>query len=256
MKWRWTLLALTLLPLLPALAPAGIFFSKKPKPEPAQHVPELLAQVKGDGDENRRAAAAEELRQYDAGQFAEIIPVLIDVLLHDPKPGVRAEAAQSLGRLRPLNQQAGWALEQAVNNDASMRVRLQARSSLLHYYMAGYHGGKKEETPANEPPNPPGTPPAVKTTGPTPQGSPAVRTMPGPVPVQSGKMPPVITTTPPQPGVPVPQPRITTIMPQTPPPPLADPPPGANLKPVPVQTPTLQPAPSSGSGQGPDLGPP
>src|SRR5262249_46173439 len=150
-----------------------------PKADPAQRLPELLMQLKSDGDENRRAAAAEELRQYDAGQSPEMIGVLIDALLHDPKPGVRAEAAQTLGRLRPLNQQAGWALEQAVNNDASMRVRLQARSSLLHYYMAGYHGGKKEESPTNEPPNPPGTPPAVKTTGPTPQGSPAGRPMPG-----------------------------------------------------------------------------
>jgi hypothetical protein len=126
---------------------AGIIFGKKAKraPTPAERVPELLALVKTDGDENKRAAAAQELRQYDPGQFPMIVPVLVDVLLTDKKPGVRAEAAQSLGKIRPISQQAGLALEQALTGDASMRVRLQARSSLLQYHWSGYHGTKKDE---------------------------------------------------------------------------------------------------------------
>src|SRR5579875_2885345 len=143
--------ALWLVPLvvLPALAGpghAGIFFGKKNKKvTPAERVPELLAQVKSDGDESKRAAAAQELRQYDPGQFPMIVPVLIDVLLTDSKPVVRAEAAQSLGKIRPISQQAGMALEQALNNDASMRVRLQARSSLLQYHWSGYRSVRKDE---------------------------------------------------------------------------------------------------------------
>src|SRR4029077_19657794 len=119
-----------------------------------------------DGDEDKRCAAAEELRQYDAEKFPEIIPILVDVLLHDSKASVRAEAAQSLGKLRPINQQAGGALEEAVAHDAAMRVRLQARSSLLLYYMAGYRAGKKEEIPAvtgnnKEPPLTGSVPPVI-----------------------------------------------------------------------------------------------
>ena len=143
--------ALWLVPLmfLPALADpsyAGILFGKKnKKPTPAERVPELLAQVKSDGDESKRAAAAQELRQYDPAQFPMIVPVLADVLLTDSKPVVRAEAAQSLGKIRPISQQAGQALEQALNNDASMRVRLQARSSLLQYHWSGYRSARKDD---------------------------------------------------------------------------------------------------------------
>src|SRR5262245_58528340 len=122
------LVPLVLLPNLAGPTYAGIFFGKKnKKPSPAERVPELLAQVKTDGDESKRTAAAQELRQYDPGQFPMIVPVLIDVLHNDSKPGVRAEAAQSLGKMRPISQQAGMALDQALANDSSMRVRLQAR---------------------------------------------------------------------------------------------------------------------------------
>src|SRR5262249_24186660 len=121
-------------------AGAGIIFGRKGKkpPTPAERVPELIVTVKTDRDENKRAKAAEELRQYDPAAFKDIVPVLIDVLLNDKKPAVRAEAAQSLGKLRPVSQQAGMALEQALAKGPSMRVRLQARSSLLQYHWAGY----------------------------------------------------------------------------------------------------------------------
>src|SRR4051794_31759333 len=140
------------LPVRPASA--GVFFGKKNKPTPAEHVPELIKTLKADGDEHKRASAAEELRQYDAAQFPDMVPSLIDALLGDTKPGVRAEAAQSLGKLRPVTAAAGAALEQALAKDSSMRVRLQARSSLLQYRWAGYAPKGKEEPPSQsrEPP--------------------------------------------------------------------------------------------------------
>jgi hypothetical protein len=140
------LVPLVLVPAVVGPSYAGIFFGKKnKKPTPAERVPELLSQVKTDGDESKRTAAAQELRQYDPGQFPMIVPVLVDVLSTDSKPGVRAEAAQSLGKMRPISQQAGMALEQALANDASMRVRLQARSSLLQYHWSGYRSVRKDE---------------------------------------------------------------------------------------------------------------
>jgi hypothetical protein len=155
------LLVSVLLAVLPVAAHAGILFGKKPaKPSPNERVPELLMIVKTDGDEHKRVNAAEELRQYDPKQFPDIVPILIDVLLHDPKPSVRAEAAQSLSKLRPVSQQVGWALEQAVSKDPSMRVRLQARSALLQYHWAGYHAGK--EPPLIQTQEPPLAPPAGK----------------------------------------------------------------------------------------------
>ena len=143
MKCRLFLL-LVLLPTLAAPASAGVFFGKKKKqPNPNDRVPELLVTVKTDGDENKRARAAEELRQFDAATHPEVVPILIDVLLNDKKPAVRAEAAQSLGKLRPVSQEAGQALEQALAKDPSMRVRLQARSALLQYHWSGYRSASR-----------------------------------------------------------------------------------------------------------------
>jgi hypothetical protein len=144
----WTLLLVPLvsIPLLGQPVSAGILFGKKSKkPIPNDRVPELLAIVKTDGDEAKRTAAAEELRNYDPTAYPMIIPTLVDVLLSDQKPNVRAEAAQSLGKLRPVTQQAGMALEKAMSSDSSMRVRLQARSALLQYHWSGYQSAKKDE---------------------------------------------------------------------------------------------------------------
>jgi HEAT repeats len=250
MKWYRTLLVLALLAAVPALAPAGFLFGKKPaKPDPATRVPELLNAVKNDGDENKRVEAIEELRQFDPNAFPDMIPVLTEVLLHDAKPAVRAEAAQTLGKLRPINQQAGWALEQALAKDASMRVRLQARSALMIYHMNGYHGGKPGETPAVQSKEPPLASPAPPAAAPA---APVVKTAPAP--------------TAPPPSPPVTPARVAPTRVETPPPPLAPPltdgsvpqrmPAGPPKPPlVPTEPPALQPAPAS-SGDGPPLSPP
>jgi hypothetical protein len=151
MFWRISL-ALVAVGALALPAPAGFLFGKKTKPNPAERVPELIVIVKTDKDESKRAAAAEELRQYEPAAFSDIVPVLIDVLMNDPKPSVRIEAAESLGKLRPISQEAGWALEQAKDKDASMRVRAKARYELLGYYWAGYHSDPKmKDAPAANP---------------------------------------------------------------------------------------------------------
>jgi hypothetical protein len=198
MKCRLFLI-LVLLPTLTAPASAGVFFGKKKKPNPGDRVPELLVTVKTDGDENKRARAAEELRQFDAAGHPEVVPILIDVLLNDKKPAVRAEAAQSLGKLRPVSQEAGQALEQALAKDPSMRVRLQARSALLQYHWSGYRSASKKDAPppfeSKEPPLAEAGPqlaPASMAPAParlTPQPAPA----PTPVPVPALAPPPALT---------------------------------------------------------------
>lgn len=178
------LVPLMLLPLLSDPAAAGkIFGRKNRKANPDERVPQLLATVKSDGDESKRAAAAQELRQFDPLRYPLIVPVLIDVLVNDQKPGVRAEAAQSLGKMRPISQQAGMALEQALGSDASMRVRLQARSSLLQYHWSGYRSTRKDDllSQTKEPPLAAKAPPIISTTTGrlTPQPAPGTRTTSG-----------------------------------------------------------------------------
>jgi HEAT repeats len=150
MRHLW-LIAL-LLGGLAAPAEAGrIFGRKKEKPaEPSKRVPELIATLRGDKDSDKRARAAVEVRQYDPAAYPEIVPALISALQSDARAGVRVEAAQSLGRVRPVAQQVGDALEQAVSRDSSMRVRIQVRSQLLQYQLAGYRNGKRPDAPPAE----------------------------------------------------------------------------------------------------------
>jgi hypothetical protein len=137
--------------VLGALAPQATagFFSRKPKVNPTDRVPELLTQLKASTDEGQRTTAAEELRDFDGKNYPEIVAGLIDALGRDTSPAVRTEAATSLGKVRPISQQAGYALEQALNNDASMRVRMAARQALWSYHITGYRTTKPPE-PASD----------------------------------------------------------------------------------------------------------
>jgi hypothetical protein len=230
-RFRLPLLAVALAALA-SPAPAGVFFNKHPKPNPAERVPELLATAKSDPDEHKRSSAVEELRQYDPTAFPDMVPVLLEVLAKDPKPGVRADAAETLGKLRPVSQQVGRALEQALAQDSSMRVRLQARYALLGYHWAGYHSAKKSDgplPPTNEPPAAAATapstsaaPPVINTTTPgTPRLTPvpAVKVLPQPPPARpvptAPSARPLPTPTAPPPLAPVDPPALK--MPPTPP---------------------------------------
>ena len=151
MSKRWLLIAFLVVPLAAMLAGQGragiIFGRKKDKIDPKTRVPELIATLEERPDADRRTHAAEELRNYDPMAFPDIVPALVSALQSDAKSGVRIEAAQSLGKLRPVNQTAGEALERAVSTDPAMRVRLQARSTLMQYHWAGYRNGKASDVP-------------------------------------------------------------------------------------------------------------
>jgi hypothetical protein len=144
------ILAVVILPAWVLPAPAdGIFglFGKKTKVNPAERVPELIAYLKSEQDDRKRASAAAELGTFDAAAFAEIVPVLVDALQSDPKYTVRMDAASSLGTLRPVSQLAGQALEKAASSDESFRVRLHAKGILMRYRMSGYSPAPKGTPP-------------------------------------------------------------------------------------------------------------
>jgi hypothetical protein len=217
-------------------APAGILFNRQPKSNPVERVSQLLATLRADKAERRREAAARDLRAFDAAASPELVPALIEALQHDASADVRLEAAQTLGRLRPVTQQAAWALEEAVARDASLRVRLQARSLLLQYRLSGYRSQGQAEEPAAGPRTQPGA------SAPTPLPAPAAAV------TRSRKRAPIVV------------PRETA------PPPLASPEgmiPGPRAVPLSSPTPPLVPSapprletPPSPEVQGPDLTPP
>lgn len=144
-RWSFTLVV-ALWVSGPASAGLGIF-SKKPKGDPATQVPALIMQLKTDKDDGKRTSAAEDLRNFDPKAFPEMMTVLADAVTKDTSASVRTEAASTIAKLRPINQQAGYALEQAAANDPSMRVRMAARQSLWQYNLLGYRSAK----PAPEP---------------------------------------------------------------------------------------------------------
>ncbi len=195
-RHRWLIgLALGLL-VMPA-AQAGLF-SKKPKETPEQRVAELVGILQTDTNEGKRESAAEELREYDPKQFPQIVSVLMESLQHDPKPGVRAESAISLGKLRPVTAEVGAALEQALTKDASARVRVQVRTTLWEYRLAGYRSGHSDGPPvpalAGPPPSTNAEPPLAGPTAPQPQPLPpppvvGPRLTPIPAPASVAKPP-------------------------------------------------------------------
>jgi hypothetical protein len=225
------LLALVVIAAITLPAPAGVIFGKRGKPNPAERVPQLVIIVKTDPEEKKRETAAREMRDFDPKTSPDIVPVLIDVLQHDQKSGVRAEAATSLGKLRPISQEAGWALEEATK-DASAWVRWQARSALLSYRLSGYRN-----TPRSTVTQAPSAPsPQLTSAPPTPQakrlfslsskagmapGETAPPPLAPPVPESPTSRPPVL----PRPGL------------------------------VPTETPRLQKPPAPAAEQGPELPP-
>ena len=193
---------------------AGIF-RRSAKPDPAVHVPALIQTLKTDTDERARAQAASALREYDAKTFPEILPTLIDALGGDKSPSVRAEAADSIGRIRPITAQAGYALEQARDNDKYLAVRISARTALFQYRILGYFTGVKDDVAMQT-----AEPPLAKATEVAGiPGSTVLRPTPSPVPVPGPVAPPnaVKPITPARPEL---TPKPT---PETGEPPIADP---------------------------------
>jgi hypothetical protein len=145
-------------------APGQSIFSKKPKVNPSQRVPELIVTLKTEKDERKRTAAAEELRDYDSVTFTEIVPVLADVLKNDKKVGVRLEALNSLAKIRPVTTLAGQAIEKAASEDDTLRLRWQAKAALAKYQLAGYSAKKSEPAKGKTTEEPPlATVPEAKT---------------------------------------------------------------------------------------------
>lgn len=132
MRWQW-LLGLLLLLMTADHACAGIFGNKKPKGNEAERVAELLGALKDNPSATKRTEAAEELRNFDGKEFPEVVPALIDALQKDSSSSVRAQSAESLGKLKPASHEAAQALDHAVEQDKSFMVRFKARTARLGY---------------------------------------------------------------------------------------------------------------------------
>jgi hypothetical protein len=237
MKWCRLLLVAVVPTALAVPAQAGIFFGKKARPNPAERVPVLIMTLKTEPNEHKRASAASELRQFDTNLFPEIVPVLVEAALHDPKSSVRLDAVESLGRIRPVSQQAGWALEQVLAHEANLRVRLEARTSLWHYHVSGYHGSMQGEPPVAHTETVTTSEPPLDTTATAPPPAPAQQPL-RPVPVMTPASAPESMPAQPVTAIPVGQP-----LPAGPPQPPV----------TPMEPPLLETPPSS---DGPDLNPP
>jgi hypothetical protein len=179
--WRIVLSVFLLVACLPDRASAQLqLFGKRPKVNPQERVPELLGKVKSDKEERQRISAASELRQYDGAAFPQIAFTLIDVMQSDASSSVRLEAAVSLARLRPSTQEASQALQQAASKDSSLRVRMQARTSLMFYHVSNSPRKTEPQGPIL-PTTPMSNPVVTPTQGTAPANGPPL-VMPRPLP--------------------------------------------------------------------------
>src|SRR5260370_8654013 len=126
----------------------------------------------------------------------------MDVLEKGKKRKGRMEVLNGLHRGRPVSQPAGQAIEHAASSDESLRVRLQAKTALLKYHLAGYSSSNKNEPSVFQP-----------TTQEPPLADPAAPAIPAAAfpPASASKVPAPASGPPPPPHPPPPPP--------TPPPP-------------------------------------
>lgn len=247
MKWIQLLLPLVVLSGSAFPAQAQLF-ARKVRLNGMQ-VPELIVVVRTDTDERKRLAAIEQLRESDVKAFPDIVPNLIEVMLHDPRYTVRMEAMHSLVKIRPMTQQVGQALQQTAAHDENWRVRMQTRTQI---FVNGYHGGSGNGQyvaptvpTTNEPPL------AAGTVVGQPVDVPAVPSWntPGNLGRPLPSRPPVYNTSMPQSPLEVPKgvPPQPVPLPQTPSPSYAP----APTQQVPVQRTMPMPLPQAPPGQAP-----
>ena len=127
-------------------------FKKKEEPVVKS---KLFAEVlRTDPDEKKRKAAAEDLRETDAKQINDVLPILVASLKQDPSAAVRATVAETLGVIKPMTPAIGVALEAAGQNDPSEAVRKAAQSAVWTYQASGYRPSNSSGTAAQtaEPP--------------------------------------------------------------------------------------------------------
>lgn len=105
---------------------------------PATKVKQLAENLRTSPDEGKRKQAAEDLREYDPRSNPDLIPALMAAVQKDPVPGVRATAAESIGKLKPVSQPAGLTLEAVAQADPDAGVREAAKQALWQYHLNGY----------------------------------------------------------------------------------------------------------------------
>lgn len=127
-------------------------FKRKQKEEPvAPPTQHYVTTLQSDPDEQKRLTAASGLVGADPRVDAAVIPTLISTLQRDPSPLVRSQAAEVIGKLKPIYLHAGLALQTAAQSDPAESVRKSAKAALWEYHLAGYRptagiGGRKEQT--------------------------------------------------------------------------------------------------------------
>jgi hypothetical protein len=126
----------------------------KKKEEPVVKSKQLADLLRTDPDEKKRIAAAIELRETDAKQINDVLPILVASLKQDPSAAVRATVAETLGKIKPVTPAIGVALESSGQNDPSEAVRKAAQSAVWTYQASGYRPSNSAGTVAQtaEPP--------------------------------------------------------------------------------------------------------
>lgn len=164
--------AATLVSSAPAFDLGLGLLKKKPKGDSQDKVKQLVGTLQTDPDEKKRLAALGELREYDTRHHPELVPSLIASLQKDPSPTVRSSAADTIGKTKPVYQQAGLALESSQAEDPAKEVREAAKAALFQYHLNGYRppavGGKFIGQTSEPPLAAPKPPVAIVPTTPNP----------------------------------------------------------------------------------------
>jgi HEAT repeats len=136
---------------------------QSPAAKPASGPTKLwLDTLRSDPEEKKRKAAAENLASVDPRTTIELMPTLNAAMQQDPSATVRATVIDTVGKLKPINQESGAILELVVVSDPVEGVRKSAQAALWQYHLNGYRatsltspGSQTAEPPLAKPKAPP-----------------------------------------------------------------------------------------------------
>ncbi|VTT98005.1 hypothetical protein : : HEAT_2 [Gemmataceae bacterium] len=207
-----TLLIALALCSLPTAAHAvempALFGRKRPDPTRVRVLADLL---RTETDEKRCKSAVAELADADPRAHPDVIPALLAALRKDAA-GVRAAAAEVIGKFKTTFPLAGSALEKVAETDPDPAVRSAAKQALWDYHLNGYRSTKSVEAASSQTAEPPIAAPlrprAVRAVAPMPT---PLRTAVAAVPASS--LPAVTSVPVPQRVAPAGGPRVSTALP-------------------------------------------
>ncbi|MFN4258649.1 MAG: HEAT repeat domain-containing protein [Gemmataceae bacterium] len=193
MRWHHSFFVLLIWATALEPASAGIIFNRQNNQQGSSNGPKIFRLFKGKNNEpppNQHHQPTNSMYPHQPAPAVQPngMDGMVQTLQHSPDAEQRYHAAVQLGKMRPFPPAVSAVLQQAANNDSSMKVRVAAKTALMQQQINGFINDKMQQVPRVNPPTMPRQPttqePPLAEPLPAPPASPAPppRLVPQPAP--------------------------------------------------------------------------